>query len=89
MARALSYRDLYDLYLDTLLECVRSATAPEAGSTDTRGWLEREVEREYTQVRDAALSDPIQTFHERPVRERRQRPQTSLPGLAAIASPVK
>jgi CotH kinase protein len=60
MARALSQRDLYDLYLDTLMECVRSAS--EAGSTDTRGWLEREVEREYTQVRDAALSDPSKPF---------------------------
>jgi hypothetical protein len=29
-----------------------------AWSADERGWLEREVEREYQQIRDAALSDP-------------------------------
>ena len=58
LERALSSRDLYDLYLDTLMECVRSAGEVQAGSADERGWLEREVEREYQQIRDAALSDP-------------------------------
>ena len=58
MARALSFPDLYDLYLDTLMECARSASEVAAGSTDGRGWLEREIEREYTQIRDAVLSDP-------------------------------
>ena len=62
LTRALSYRDLYDLYLDTLMECVSSASAQETGSADTRGWLEREVEREYAQVRDAALSDTDKPF---------------------------
>jgi hypothetical protein len=62
LTRALSHRDLYDLYLDTLMECVSSASATEGGPTDTRGWLEREVEREYSQVRDAALSDPTKPF---------------------------
>ena len=55
LARALSYRDLYDYYLDTLLECVRSAS--ELTSGDARGWLEREIAREYGQIRDAARSD--------------------------------
>lgn len=62
LERALSYRDLYDLYLDTLMECVRSANEVQAGSADQRGWLEREVEREYTQIREAALSDPEKTY---------------------------
>jgi CotH protein len=62
MTRALSFRDLYDLYLDTLMECVRSASELEAGSTDSRGWLQREVEREYTQIREAALSDPEKPY---------------------------
>ena len=62
MARALSFRDLYDLFLDTLMECVRSASELAAGSTDGRGWLEREVEREYTQIRDAVLSDPEKPY---------------------------
>jgi hypothetical protein len=62
LERALSSRDLYDLYLDTLMECVRSASEAQAGSADQRGWLEREVEREYAQIRDAALSDPEKTY---------------------------
>ena len=60
LTRALSYRDLYDYYLDTLMECVRSASELTAG--DTRGWLEREIEKEYRQVRDAALSDPEKPY---------------------------
>jgi CotH protein len=62
MARALSFRDLYDLYLDTLIECARSASEVAAGSTDGRGWLEREVEREYAQIRDSVLSDPDKPY---------------------------
>ena len=62
MTAALSYSDLYDLYLDTLMECVRSASELVAGSTDVRGWLERETEREYAQIREAALSDPEKPF---------------------------
>jgi hypothetical protein len=62
MSRLLSFRDLYDLYLDTLMECVRSVSEPNAGSTDGRGWLEREVERQYTQIRDAVLSDPDKPY---------------------------
>jgi CotH protein len=62
LEHALSSRDLYDLYLDSLMECVRSASEAQAGSADGRGWLEREVEREYTQIRDAALSDPEKTY---------------------------
>jgi len=62
VSRALSYRDLYDLYLDTLIECVKSANEVEAGSADQRGWLEREVERESNQIRDAVLGDPQKTF---------------------------
>jgi spore coat protein H len=62
LARALSYRDLYDLFLDTLMECVRSSEELQAGSSDPRGWLEREVEREYSQIRAAALTDPTKPF---------------------------
>ncbi len=62
LSRTLSYRDLYDLYLDTLIECVKSANEVQAGSDDQRGWLEREVEREYNQIRAAELSDPQKNF---------------------------
>ena len=62
LSRALSYRHLYDLYLDTLIECVKSANEVAAGCGDSRGWLEREIEREYNQIRAAALSDPQKSF---------------------------
>lgn len=62
MTRVLSYPDLYDLYLDTLLECVRSAGDPENGSIGGPGWLEREIQRVYEQIRNAALADPAKTF---------------------------
>lgn len=61
MDRVLLDPDLNSLYLDTLLEIARSA-ADTTGSTDGRGWLEREVEREYDQIRDAALTDPQKPY---------------------------
>jgi hypothetical protein len=59
MSRAMRYPDLYALYLDALIEAVRSATEIDPGSSDGRGWLEREIEREYAQVRESALADPV------------------------------
>jgi hypothetical protein len=55
MARVLSFADLYNQFLDALLQCARSAAEPDA--SDSRGWMEREVEREYRQIRDAAYAD--------------------------------
>jgi spore coat protein CotH len=61
IARALSYPDLYNLYLDTLLEC--AAVVEDRHDTDTGlNWLEREVERVYAQIREAALADPVKPF---------------------------
>jgi CotH kinase protein len=62
MTRILSYRDLYDLYLDSLLECARSAGEPENGTANGPGWLEREIQREYGQIREAALTDPVKPY---------------------------
>ena len=69
MMRALGYDDLKDLYLDTLVDCAKSAsaTADSASPTapvspDTPGWLEREIVREYNQIRDAALADPQKPY---------------------------
>ena len=62
MAAALSTRDLYDSYLNALMDAVKSANEVQAGSTDTRGWLEREIEKEYKQIRDATLADPDKPF---------------------------
>ena len=60
MLRVLQYPDLYNFYLDALLECARSASELIEG--DSRGWFEREVEKEYNQIRDAARSDPEKTY---------------------------
>jgi hypothetical protein len=54
--RAFQEPDLLGLYFDTLLEC--SAFAAQ-GSPDQPGWLEAEVNREYGQIRAAALDDTI------------------------------
>lgn len=61
MARVLNYQDLYNLYLDTLIDCVNSAEDT-TGSADGKGWLEHEIQREYDQIRDAALADPDKPF---------------------------
>ena len=59
--RALAYEDLRNLYLDTLLLCAQSAAelipAVPPAQPDARGWLEREIDREYDQIKVAALSD--------------------------------
>jgi spore coat protein CotH len=60
MMRVLSYPDLRGLYLDTLLEAVRSAE--QSDTAGGPGWLEREILREYGQIRDAALADPVKPF---------------------------
>jgi spore coat protein CotH len=60
MSRAMAYTDLSNLYLDTLLACADSAA--ELVPDDARGWLEREIDREYQQIRDAALSDPEKAY---------------------------
>lgn len=59
MVRAMKWDDLKDLYFQSLLDAVGSAGALIPG--DGRGWMEREVEREFQQIREAALSDPEKT----------------------------
>jgi len=67
MMRVLNDSQLRTLFLDALAECARSAAelvveTPETTPSDARGWLEREVEREYQQIRDATLADTTKTF---------------------------
>ena len=59
-SRALAVPELRALYLDTLLECVKSINEP--GTTDPRGWLDREIDRENAQIRDAVFTDPVKPF---------------------------
>jgi hypothetical protein len=61
MTRILRYPDLAELYLEILLEGAQSID-DRTGSQDGRGWLEREIEREYGQIRDAVLDDTFKPF---------------------------
>ncbi len=60
MIGMMQYPELYNLYLDTLLAVAASASEP--GEADGRGWLEREIEREYLQIREAAIADTDKPF---------------------------
>jgi len=75
--RALAYTDLRELYLDTILECANSILAdptltpsglvPDGvvltpAPAGQPGWLEAEIAREYAQIRQAALDDPVKPY---------------------------
>jgi hypothetical protein len=57
--RALTYVDLLDTYLDTLLE---AATSAEEAAEPPIGWLEQAAARYYDLIRPAALADPSKPF---------------------------
>lgn len=51
---------LRQMYLDTLREIAANAAAPVDG--DSRGWLEREIDRQTTQITAALAADPVLPF---------------------------
>lgn len=62
LTRALSYPDVMQQFLDTIMECVQSAGQVDNPAVDSRGWLERQIARDYDQIRDAALADPVKPY---------------------------
>ena len=54
---------------------MRSAGELVGGVDRTRGWLEREIESEYQQIRDATLADPEKTFTNDDFERAVERPQ--------------
>jgi len=57
--RVLGFPDLKSQLLDTLLAVVDSATQLDPlNRTDRRGWMEREIEREYNQIQDVSVVAP-------------------------------
>jgi spore coat protein CotH len=60
MTRLLEQPDLRTLYLDTLVEAARAASA--GATAGAGGWLERELDRQLAQIRDAALADTLSPF---------------------------
>jgi spore coat protein H len=64
MNRAMEYPDLRALYLDTLLEAGRAASAIPIDTLpgDTRGWLEREIDRGYALISASVLADTLKPY---------------------------
>jgi hypothetical protein len=63
MNRAMEYPDLRALYLDTLLEAGRLASeVPPETPGDTRGWLEREIDRGYALISASVLTDTLKPY---------------------------
>jgi len=75
--RAMGYSDLKDVYEDTVLECANSILADPSLTPNgvvppgvtlvpappgQPGWLEAEIAREYAQIRQATLNDPVKPF---------------------------
>ena len=55
--RALMVPELRAAYLEALTQC--AALALEPGASDARGWLEREIDRETSQIAPAVAEDPV------------------------------
>jgi len=53
--RLLSGPELMENYLNSLEECAKAAGGAE-------GWLEAEIERQYKQIRDAAILDSLRPY---------------------------
>ena len=60
MGRIMGLIDLRNQYFDALVQTANSASELIAG--DGRGWMEREVERENTQIQDAVLADTTKSY---------------------------
>jgi spore coat protein H len=58
--RAMRVPELRQVFLDTLLHC--AAFAVEAAADDSRGWLEREMDREARQIAASVDEDPVKPF---------------------------
>jgi spore coat protein CotH len=61
--RAMTIDEARNLYLDTLLAAAQSASELDATNpSDARGWMEREVEREYAQIKSYVYADTKKPF---------------------------
>ena len=61
--RAMTIPSVQAMYLDTLVEAAKSlAELDPANPSDTRGWMAREIQREYDQIRELVYTDPDKPF---------------------------
>jgi hypothetical protein len=60
MLRLMAQADLRALYFNTLSAAAAAAIEPE--TEGGAGWMEREIDRELHQIKDAAIADPDKPF---------------------------
>jgi hypothetical protein len=59
----MSIPSVLNMYLDRVLDAARSLAAlDETNPDDQRGWMEREIQREYEQIPDLAYEDPNKPY---------------------------
>jgi CotH protein len=58
--RAVAVPSLRQVFLDALMQCAQIAAEPAPG--DSRGWLEREIDRQASQIAGAVTEDPVFPF---------------------------
>ena len=62
-ARAMTIDEARNLYLDTLVAAANATSELDAQNpSDTRGWMEREIDREYAQIKDYVYADAKKPF---------------------------
>jgi spore coat protein CotH len=62
-ARAMTIPAVQAMYLDRLVDAAKSMRELDPKNpTDTRGWMEREIQREYDQIHDLVYSDTLKPF---------------------------
>jgi spore coat protein CotH len=59
--RAMDDPGLRQVFIDTLAQCTSLANEP-GTPDDSRGWLEREIDRQSAQIADAVAADPVYPF---------------------------
>src|SRR5207248_212413 len=61
--RAMDLLDVQGMYLDRLLDAAKSVRERDtANPADTRGWMAREIQKEYDQIRDLVYADTFKSF---------------------------
>jgi hypothetical protein len=61
--RAMTIDAARNMYLDALLAAAKSATELDSQNpSDTRGWMDREIDREYAQIKDYVYADTKKPF---------------------------
>jgi len=61
--RAMTIPEAQNFYLDSLVAAANAASALDPQNpSDTRGWMEREIDREYAQIKDLVYADTKKPF---------------------------